>query len=564
MRVAVAGVVALGLVAPIALGLWQTLLAAFGILPALGQSTLSLDPWRRLVSLPGFGTSLGLTLVTGLGATLVSLALAVGFCASVHGRLRPGYAARLLTPFLAVPHAAMAVGLAFVMAPSGWIARLLAPFQGWTQPPDLATVHDGRGVALMIGLMVKEVPFLLLVILSAQSQIPVARQMAAGRALGYGRGLVWIKIIMPQIWPLIRLPVWVVLTYALSTVDMAIILGPSNPPTLAVAVMRWFANPDPTLILPASAGALLQAILVALSIAAFWAGEHALRPIGLWWIRRGGRGLSAGPGLWLASAMALLLMAGGAFAILSLAFWSLTWRWSFPRLWPERWSWQAWTDPFGLWSAALANTLILATLTTALSLILAIGWLEGEDRGRPTLANLRPVWAEALIYLPLLVPQIGFLYGLNVAFLHPGMTGGIASVVWVQSLFVFPYVMITLSDPWRAVDQRLIATAAALGAGPWRRLARVKLPVLLRPLLTAAAVGCAVSVAQYLPTLFIGAGRVATLTTEAVALSSGADRRVTGVYATLQAALPLAFYTLAFVIPAFVHRNRSDLAGAGT
>ena len=53
----------------------------------------------------------------------------------------------------------------------------------------------------------------------------------------------------------------------------------------------------------------------------------------------------------------------------------------------------------------------------------------------------------------------------------------------------------------------------------------MKLPMLLRPMATAAAIGFAVSVAQYLPTLFIGAGRVATLTTEAVTLSSGADRR---------------------------------------
>ena len=40
-------------------------------------------------------------------------------------------------------------------------------------------------------------------------------------------------------------------------------------------------------------------------------------------------------------------------------------------------------------------------------------------------------------------------------------------------------------------------------------------------ILTAAAVGFAVSVGQYLPTLLIGAGRLPTITTEAVALASG-------------------------------------------
>ena len=80
--------------------------------------------------------------------------------------------------------------------------------------------------------------------------------------------------------------------------------------------------------------------------------------------------------------------------------------------------------------------------------------------------------------------------------------------------------------------------------------------------MTAAAIGIAVSVAQYLPTLFMGAGRIATLTTEAVTLSSGSDRRVTGVYASLQAALPFAAYLLAFAVPAAIHRNRRDLTGA--
>ena len=556
LRGLVLAVVVLGLMAPIALGLWQTARAAFGILPALGRDSLSLEPWRALTALPAFGTSLRLTLVTGFGSTLLALVLATGLCATLHARLKSGTAARLLTPFLATPHAAMAVGLAFVLAPSGWIARVLAPLAGWIQPPDLATVHDGWGLALLVGLMVKEMPFLLLVILSALSQIAVAPQMAAGRALGYGRGLVWIKIIMPQVWPLIRLPVCVVLAYALSSVDMAIILGPSNPPTLALAVMRWFADPDPAMILPASAGAILQATIVVLALGGLVLGELCGRRVGLWWLRRGGRGLSAEPGLWLASLGAVALMVLGALAILALAIWSVTWRWSFPQPWPERWSMQAWADPEGLWLAALGNTARLALMTTALSLTLAIAWLEGEDRARLG----RAPWAEALIYLPLLIPQIGFLYGLNVVFLRAGVSGSLMAVIWGQSLFVFPYVMIALSDPWRALDGRVISAAAALGAGPWRRLVAVKLPILLRPILTAAAIGVAVSVAQYLPTLFLGAGRVVTLTTEAVTLSSGSDRRITGVYASLQAGLPLTAYLLAFGIPAALHRNRRDLS----
>ena len=69
---------------------------------------------------------------------------------------------------------------------------------------------------------------------------------------------------------------------------------------------------------------------------------------------------------------------------------------------------------------------------------------------------------------------------------------------------------------------------------------------LLRAALASAlAVGFAVSVAQYLPTLFIGAGRFNTVTTEAVTLASGAQRSLTSAYAWLQWLLPVIGFMLA-------------------
>ncbi|MEJ1993176.1 MAG: ABC transporter permease [Maritimibacter sp.] len=523
LRAAVLITVIAGLLLPIGAGLWQTGRAAFGVLPAIGAADLSLAPWATLLEIPGFATATRLSLTTGLTATFLSLVLAVGFSAAVHGKMSRGTGARLLTPFLAAPHAAIAIGLAFVLSPSGWIARALALPFGWDRPPDIASVHDPLGLALILGLMVKEVPFLLLVILSALTQIPVRSHMATGRSLGYGRGWVWVKIILPQVWPLIRLPVLVVLAYSASVVDMAVILGPSNPPTLAVLLTRLFSDPDLTRILPGSAGGLVQLALVGLAFLILWLAERAARLLGLIWLRRGGRGTASEPLLQLAATATTALFFTGALAILSILIWSLAWRWSWPLLLPESWSLKAWSGSTSGLATAAWNTIIIALYSTTLCLILAIAWLEGEDRARMPRAR----WGEAII----------------------------------QSLFVFPYVMIALSDPWRARDARLDRTAAALGAGPWRRLFRVKLPVLLAPISTAFAIGIAVSVAQYLPTLFLGAGRVATLTTEAVTLSSSSDRRVVGVYASLQAAIPFIAYALAFLTPALLHRHRRDLQG---
>ena len=131
-----------------------------------------------------------------------------------------------------------------------------------------------------------------------------------------------------------------------------------------------------------------------------------------------------------------------------------------------------------------------------------------------------------------------------------GLDGGWIGLTWSHLLFVLPYVFLSLADPFRRLDERYARSAACLGASPNRVFWRIKLPMLRRPVLAAFAVGFAVSAAQYLPTLFAGAGRFATLTTEAVSLAAGADRRVIGLYALVQGMLPLLPFALVLALPA--------------
>ena len=134
-----------------------------------------------------------------------------------------------------------------------------------------------------------------------------------------------------------------------------------------------------------------------------------------------------------------------------------------------------------------------------------------------------------------------------------------AAVIAAHLVFVLPYVFLSLADPWRAWDARHSTVARALGASRDRVLWAVRLPMLLRPVLTAAAVGFAVSVGQYLPTLLVGGGRVQTLTTEAVALVSGGDRRAIGVYALAQTLAALAPFALAILLPRLFWRHRRGM-----
>ena len=70
---------------------------------------------------------------------------------------------------------------------------------------------------------------------AALGQVRADDQLRMARSLGYGPVCAWLKVVLPRVYPQIRLPVYAVLAYSLSVVDMAIVLGPTTPPTLAPA-----------------------------------------------------------------------------------------------------------------------------------------------------------------------------------------------------------------------------------------------------------------------------------------------------------------------------------------
>jgi len=541
---------------PLAAGLVFTLLPAFGYLPALGETEFGFQVFARLFDQPGLAGSVVLTLGTGFAASLVSLGLALGFCAAAHGRPIFRSAERLLAPLLATPHAAIALGFAFLIAPSGWFVRLVSPeLTGWTRPPDFASVGDAAGIALVLGLVLKEAPYLLLMAVAAHGQIAATATMATARTLGYSPFAAWLKAVLPQIYPQIRLPIYAVLAFSLSAVDVALILGPSNPPPLAVLAVRWANDPLLDLFLPAMAAASFQLLLVACAIALWRLGEAAVARLARDWLAGGARGRALESVAPAARATMIAIAAMNALCVVAMALWSVAAAWRFPHALPERWSFENWLRAVGRLAEPATTTLSVAAAATAASLILACLCLENETR-RQRAAGPSALWA---LYLPLLVPQISFLLGAQSLLVRLGWDGTWGALVWFHLLFVLPYVFLVLADPWRALDPRYAKLAACLGAAPWRVFFAVRLPLLLRPLLVAAAVGFAVSVGLYLPTVLGGGGRLTSLATEAVTLASGGDRRIVGVYAFLQALLPLLAFGLALAVPAFLFRHRRGL-----
>ena len=255
---------------------------------------------------------------------------------------------------------------------------------------------------------------------------------------------------------------------------MALVLAPSHPAPLSVVGLRLFLAPDLDLVFPGAAAATLQLAIVLAAIGLWRLSEIAVARFGLARVAMGERGArrKSPPGP-------------------SAARRSPCWRSPSPRSWRSRCGRSpgagrfpmrcpkagrsksgAATAPSSL--RPLGDTLALAAVSTALALALALAWLESDDR-----AGRAP--RGSAIYIPLLLPQLAFLFGAETFFAELRLDGTFAAVAWAHALFVFPYVMLALSDSWRALDPRYARAAAALGAMPGRTFLFVKLPILFRP-----------------------------------------------------------------------------------
>lgn len=541
------------LIIPLAFGLLGTIIPAFGYLPAVGGNDFNLAAWQALFAQPGIYRSAFQAFVIGISATAISVTLVALFTAGWYGTRLFARLQSIVSPLLAVPHAAAAFGFAFMVMPSGFIARMFSPWAtGWESPPDLLIVNDTFGIALIAGLVIKEIPFLLLMTLAALPQVPVRRSLQFAQSVGYGQVAGFLITAWPAIYPQIRLAVYAVIAYATSNVDMAIILGPTVPQTLPVRLSVWMSDPDLSMRFMSCAGACLQIAVTAAALL-FWSSLETHFASIRRWITANGWRMRRDTWLRWSTALAIWVSAGLVFGgLVILAVWSVSGLWQFPNTLPDSFTMRTWSRTWPRLDEPLSTTLIIGVVAVLISLVLTIGCLVRENQTGQTGGNR----ALLMIYLPLLVPQIGFLFGLQFFFFASGTNASWLAVILVHVMFVLPYVFLSLSAPWRAFDKRYEAIAAALGKGNWSTLFMVRMPILLRAILAAAAVGFAVSIGQYLPTLLVGTGRFATITTEAVALGAGGNRRVIGVFTFLQMILPFIGFAIATAVPALIFRNR--------
>lgn len=509
----------------------QLVLALAFLVPDL----LDANAFAALFAHPQFGGGLFLSLFTGISSTLISLLLACIIAAR-----RPAPPAAEAGAMLAVPHLALALGVVFLIVPTGFIARLIATLvTGWTSPPQWIAAQDPYGLSLVAALVLKETPFLVWVmahlLVRGDLREQLQGQSRVARALGHGPRSVWLRVVLPQILPRMVWPLIAVFAYGATVVDMALVTGPTQPPTLATVIWRDLNDADPATAARGAAGTIILSAVVILLVAAAGILLHVGRP----WIRRfytrprtPERNLIAWPGhAW--SLWRLVYVMVSALLILQ----SFSGHWPFPRLLAHDFSLSAW-QRIAANPAPLFTSLALALTAAGLSLAAAVAWFE-------TLSARLDRLALAACAISLCLPALMVALGQYRLFLAAGITGTAAALFLAHVLPVSAYVFVMLHGPYRGFDQRWHAVSSGLGQPRSAFLARIKWPLLKAPLLAAAAVGFAVSMAQFVPAQLAAAGRYATLPMETVTLSSGGNRPFIAASALLLMLLPLAAFLTA-------------------
>ncbi|OCH07107.1 ABC transporter permease [Aliivibrio fischeri] len=522
-------------------GLLGVTVSALGYIPPLGMHHFSLDGFALVFSWEGVWRSIGLTIYSAIASSYLACLITFAVLQATWGSKFWRKVELSLSPLLATPHVAFAIGFAFLFAPTGMGVRALHSLFGYDASPqninDLAfLIKDPYALGLIVMLALKEVPFLLLMSISILTQLKIDQIEKVSASLGYSKAQMWWKCVFPQWLTKLRFPMLAVIAYSLSVVDVALIIGPTNPPTFAVLVWQWFTEPDLSLLPRAAAGAVvlfaIASLLIAFARLVEWTITKGIRC----WQYSGRSGISL-PG----KSLFLLIISLTVLMVPLMLIWSFAQRWRFPDLLPSRYSERFWQLEWDSILSTINQSLSIAIITASIALVLAV--LAHEYR-------IKYKWQVPgyIIAIPMLIPQLSILFGLQVVTLYLSSDSYFFWVCWAHVFFAFPFVYLSLDGPWKSFDTGLTRVALSLGKSPFQAWWKVKMPILLPAIVFAWAVGISVSLAQYLPTLMLGAGRISTITTEAVALSSGFDRRVTAIYAIWQALLPLFFFTFAIMI----------------
>lgn len=237
-----------------------------------GAGTLTARYYLGVAGDREFWASMVLTLWVSTASTAIATAAGVGIAlllSHLAGGRKLAYA--LMQVPLAVPHLAMAFAVLMLIAPSGWMARIVA-VTGWiSEPADFpALVYDRYGIGIILAYVAKEIPFLAVVTTALLVRIgPEYSHVAA--TLGASRWQRLRYVTLPMLAPGVVSASLMVFAFVFASFETPFLLGRPYPAMLSVVAQRRYLSldlndrPDAiawAIVMTGLAGLVVQAYLV--------------------------------------------------------------------------------------------------------------------------------------------------------------------------------------------------------------------------------------------------------------------------------------------------------------
>ena len=160
-------------------------------------------------------------------------------------------------------------------------------------------------------------------------------------------------------------------------------------------------------------------------------------------------------------------------------------------------NWVNWDAVLGIREAVVLSlqiALLSTIVATVLGTMIALAIVRHRFRGRGT--------TNVLVFLPMATPEIVLGASLLTLFLQMRFATGFTTIFIAHVMFIISYVVVTVKARLVGFDRHLEEAALDLGANEWTTFYRVTLPLIAPGILSAALLGFAISIDDFVITYF--------------------------------------------------------------
>jgi spermidine/putrescine transport system permease protein len=161
-------------------------------------------------------------------------------------------------------------------------------------------------------------------------------------------------------------------------------------------------------------------------------------------------------------------------------------------------NWIHWDSVPGIRDAVVKSLevgIVSTIAATALGTVLALAIVRHRFRGRG--------FVNVLVFLPMSTPEIVLGASLLTMFLQAQVVTGFVTIFIAHVMFIVSYVVVTVKARLIDFDRHLEEAAMDLGAGEWTTFRLITLPLLAPAILSAALLGFALSIDDFVITYFV-------------------------------------------------------------